>query len=136
MISKVKDLMNHRGEGWNEGLVRKLFSSEEAQVILKIPVSSMGTSNRLVWHGTSNGYFSVASGYRFAKELKKKAERGEGTSRTGTEDDTKMWNNIWQLQVKKKIQHFLWKAVHDRLPVGTNLKKRDIIEDVDVGNVD
>lgn len=32
---------------------------------------------------------------------------------------------VWNLNIKKKIQHFIWKVYHDRIAVGSNLKKND-----------
>lgn len=37
-----------------------------------------------------------------------------------------MWKKVWKLKVKRKVQHFLWRACHDRLPVGSNLLRMRI----------
>lgn len=46
------------------------------------------------------------------------------TSRRNGEDERKLWRKVWSMDIKKKIHIFLWKACHDRIPVGVNLKKR------------
>lgn len=38
----------------------------------------------------------------------------------------KLWKKVWNLDIKRKIQTFIWKACHDRIPVGVNLKKRGL----------
>lgn len=40
--------MNQQGVGWNEGLIRELFSDDEVQAILRIPLSAMGITDRLL----------------------------------------------------------------------------------------
>lgn len=46
-VQKVKDLLNQKGEGWNEELIKGIFSKGEAQEILRIPVSSIGVTGDL-----------------------------------------------------------------------------------------
>lgn len=55
-----------------------------------------------------------------------RAKEEEGSSTSRCEEDRMMWRGIWNLNIKKKVQYFLWRACHNRLPVGTNLKKRGI----------
>lgn len=50
----------------------------------------------------------------------------EGTSYGRTEEEKKLWKMVWSLNIKKKIQYFIWKTCYDRLPVATNLRKRGI----------
>ena len=65
-----------------------------------------------------------------AKELQKMTKGHEGPSVSREGETKRLWSNVWSLGVKKKIQHFLWRAIHDRLPVATNLKKRGVEVDV------
>lgn len=39
------------------------------------------------------------------------------------------WKNIWKVGAIPKIQHFLWRALHDSLPTKTNLAKRKCADD-------
>lgn len=61
--------------------------------------------------------------------MKQKAKGKEGSSTTREEDDEKLLKKIQKLDIKKKVQHFIWKACHDRIPIGVKLKERRIITD-------
>lgn len=37
-----------------------------------------------------------------------------------------MRKKIRSLDIKKKIQHFIWRACHNRIPVGANLMKKGV----------
>lgn len=99
--------MNQHGEGWNEKLLKELFSKAEVQAIMRILVSSMGFKDRLIWNSTSNGQYIVNTGYKVAKNNKQKAKGDKGTSKRREVDEVKMWKNVWKLDIKKKIQHFI-----------------------------
>lgn len=52
-IQKVKDLLNREGEGWNEALIKRIFSEVEVKAILRIPMSLVGVKDRLIWNSTT-----------------------------------------------------------------------------------
>lgn len=71
----------------------------------------------------------MSSRDRLAKECKQKAVGEEGSSRTGAEDEVKLWKKVWQMAIKEKLQHFIWKPCHDRISAVVNLKRRIIADD-------
>lgn len=71
-VQKVKDLLHQHRVGWNEELLYQLFSEKECLSIQKIPVSSLGLTDKLIWHSTKNGQYSVKSGYKLAKDAEEK----------------------------------------------------------------
>lgn len=89
-ILRVKNLMNQEGVGWNEELIKELFTEVEAQAILRIPTSSMGANDRLVCNQTRNGQCIVSSGYKATKAKKKKDEEDEGPNKMREEDEKKL----------------------------------------------
>ena len=56
-------------------MVRQLFSSEEADLILTIPLSLRLPVDRIVWSGTRNGKFSIGSAYNSIREMGDNNER-------------------------------------------------------------
>ena len=56
-------------------MVRQLFSSEEVDLILTIPLSLRLLVDRIVWSGTRNGKFSVGSAYNSIREIRDNNER-------------------------------------------------------------
>lgn len=47
---KVKDLIDVDYKDWLQPVVIELFSSTEADCILRIPLSLRSTEDRLIWH--------------------------------------------------------------------------------------
>lgn len=56
-VVKVKYLMRQEKKGWNQRLLRNLFSETEVAGILSLPLSSLGMQDRLIWKHTPNGSF-------------------------------------------------------------------------------
>lgn len=123
---RVKDLMHQNRAGWNKELLQQLFSESEVQNIMQIPISSLRVANRLVWSNSKNGQYLIALGYSLAKISQSRKKGDEGTSRRTAEEEGRMWNKIWNLKIKKKVQHFIWKVCHNRIPVNVNLNKREV----------
>lgn len=51
---------------------------------------------------------------------------GNEKSNIRREEEEKKLQKKYENSVSKKIQHFIWKVCHDRIPVGVNLKKRRV----------
>ncbi|XP_024162452.1 uncharacterized protein LOC112169623 [Rosa chinensis] len=51
---------------WNESKVRSIFTPEDVEAILAIPLSSRQPEDRLTWHFERKGMFTVKSAYHFA----------------------------------------------------------------------
>lgn len=52
---------------WKTELVQDIFEEGEANMILKTPTSTMETKDKIIWHGTMDGSFSVKSAYHMEK---------------------------------------------------------------------
>lgn len=125
-LMKVKDLMNQERAGWNQTLLTQPFSAEEIQVINRTPIGIMGISDCLDWIASKHGQYTVSSGYKVAKICGEKAKREVGTSTRRNEEERNLWKGIWSMNVKKKLQHFIWRACYNRLPVSSSLRKKGI----------
>lgn len=122
---KVSDLRSHNGLGWDNELLESLFNTEEVSLIKEIPVSVVGIKDRLVWRHSKDGQYNVKSGYQLASE-RAAYSRNKAESTSKEQDDQKLWKRIWGLEVKKKVQHFLWRSCNDSLPVNLNMLRRGI----------
>lgn len=84
---------------WKEEEVRRLLDENEAQAILV--QSFYGCRDKLIWHYTKHGRYSVKSGYELAQSMERNGElgrRGDGESSTeGVRD--KVWNDIVQIKI-------------------------------------
>jgi hypothetical protein len=80
------------------------------------------------WHYDSMGKFSVKSAYKLAVQIREH-ELGRDASSSGSAQGTDgvfAWYKIWQLKFPNKVDMFIWRMVHNSLPVRRNLARRGI----------
>ncbi|CAN6584292.1 unnamed protein product [Malus baccata var. baccata] len=124
----VSDLIDPNTRTWNVETIEDCFSQEESKVILSIPISRTGSTDRLRWFHTADGNYSVKSGYRIAMELMENGElgkKGRGSNSEKTKHNTP-WKSIWRLDVPSKLRFFIWKCCNHALAVRRNLKRRQM----------
>ena len=123
-MQKVSDLIM---EGkWDKLKLQRVFNQEEAKLIANIPLSIFRRKDRMFWKDSKSGSYTVKSGYARAKQERqsegRREEAGEETSweiRKHT-----IWKNLWKLNVKAKLKHFMWKVLQNCLPVKEVIHKR------------
>nr|GEU52210.1 reverse transcriptase [Tanacetum cinerariifolium] len=54
---------------WNVRKLREHISASEAEMVLQIPISQTGSSDKLIWHFDPKGQYTVKSGYKQAMAL-------------------------------------------------------------------
>ncbi|GMI94987.1 hypothetical protein like AT4G29090 [Hibiscus trionum] len=91
-LQKVSDIIHSPSGGWNEPLIRSSFTTEEADRILAIPISSSGQEDVRVWLGEGSGIYSVRSGYRV---LLNPSENSSGDN---------IFNHLWSLDCPSKVK--------------------------------
>jgi hypothetical protein len=89
-----------------------------------MPVSFTSQVDACIWRGTKNGSFSVRSAYYIQMEMEK---RGLAES-SSTGERSKVWKQIWELQIPNVEKSFLWRACHESLPTRQNLYRRKIVD--------
>jgi hypothetical protein len=67
----VSELLDRETKWWNYQLVESIFSPEEVQMILSIPLSSTKQPDALFWRGSAKGNFTVRSAYYIQMEMNK-----------------------------------------------------------------
>jgi hypothetical protein len=97
---------------WDHNVIDECFNEEEARAIKAIPLSCTNQEDRMIWSGTTNGLFSVKSGYHLAKE---DLEHSKAGSSNGFHNSD-IWKMIWKLKGPNMEKHFIWRACHDILP--------------------
>ena len=89
----MSDLILSGPRRWDEGLVRHLFYSHDAEEILSLPIQSVGDSGFVAWHFEKNGLFLVKSAYMLALNLKQN-EEDEGQYSGAVLGKRKIWDLI------------------------------------------
>lgn len=117
--ARVEDLIDVNTRSWDRTLVENIFHSAEASKILRIPLSWANREDSVFWNFTSSGLFTVRSAYSRLMQLQCLKE--VSSSRRKPES-----NFVWKLRIPKKVQHFLFRLLHNALPCQENLKKRKV----------
>ena len=122
--AKVADLMRGSPLAWDSEKIRASFLPYDAEAILQIPLSSRSPPDKLIWHATRDGKYSVRSGYHIL--LQEAQNSNPGSSRHGEKDP--IWKTIWSMFAPAKIRSFLWRACHESLPSKLGLMRRKIVD--------
>lgn len=121
-ISIVEDLIDEHGPYWKEEVIRRSFSMEDADKILRMPLSSQKPCDKSFWAPTKSGKFSVKSAFHLA--IGKFSKCAIHLPSASSSDP--IWKNIWLTKTPPKVGHFLWSACSDSLPTKQNLFRRGI----------
>lgn len=63
-VTWVRELMSSDGKEWNIELLSKLFWQKDVDDIKRIPISQVGSKDRIVWHFNNKGVYTVQSAYQ------------------------------------------------------------------------
>ena len=100
---------------------------EEAEAIIRSPLSKRDVPDSVVWLPNKDGVFSVKLGYAIARLLTKETDGIVGSS---TRQNRRLIRQrLWKLHLPNKIKIFGCRACHDILPTKDNLVRRRITED-------
>lgn len=99
-------------------------SATDVEIIKGIPICLFPQPDRLIWHFTSNGLYSVKLAYYVA--LSRKRARLCIGEQSNDQENRKLWKLVWKLDIPPKVKHFVWRACNNWLPVRLNLLKRGI----------
>ena len=118
-VFKVSELIE--GRRWNTQVIDDVFLPWDAGKIKGLILSAYDCPGVWTWRWTKNGEFSVKSAYYIARSMKIEEKGNSSKVETRT-----VWQQIWRAKVPPKVRNFAWKAVHNALPVNTNLRKRQL----------
>lgn len=119
-VTMVNELITPDHE-WDINLITSNLSSARANEVLKTPISWTSPLDKLFWPNSTNGSYSVKSGYNIIMELSHMPCTGPSSS-TGLPFE--IWNWIWGSNVPENIKHFIWKVCHNALPTKEALHKK------------
>ncbi|XP_042958141.1 uncharacterized protein LOC122293703 [Carya illinoinensis] len=122
---QVSDLIDSDLKTWKYPLIQELLSAQEYEAVRTIPLSVGVREDRMVWHFTTNGQYSVKSGYHVHRQMEADLQ-GEPSRRTQVKH---VWKSIWKLKTTPSVKQFVWRACSEALPTLANLKRRKIVAD-------
>ncbi|XP_060972579.1 uncharacterized protein LOC133038438 [Cannabis sativa] len=110
-----------KGSGeWDEEFVRVVFNPTDAELILQMATSECDIEDKILWHYSKDGEYSVRSGYRMAAALQIRDIQSD------TESSERWWRQLWKLKILLKVKHFVWKMAHSWIPTNSALAHRKI----------
>ena len=77
-IQRVNELI--KDGKWDGELLRQEFEEKDRLQILKIPLSLGKVMDRIYWAKSSSGVYSIKTGYKLIKEMKRRQCQHGGTS--------------------------------------------------------
>ncbi|XP_074264948.1 uncharacterized protein LOC141587371 [Silene latifolia] len=113
--------------GWNEGLIKLLFTEDSVNQILAIPLCASQSRDEIFWPRTSSGIYTVKSGYGISFH--------DYFNEHGSKKDKERLHANWKLFCRKRLWNLLgpqpwkillWKIMTSSLPVGSEFAKRDL----------
>ncbi|CAL1398789.1 unnamed protein product [Linum trigynum] len=112
------------GEGrWCENKLSRWFDPPTCKAIKAIPLPQRNIEDRLIWHATEDGVFTVKSAYHFAVLIDKR--RG-GWQSTVSWMDKASWIRLWEADIPPKLKVFVWQILSRVLPTTEALIERKV----------
>ncbi|XP_042962354.1 uncharacterized protein LOC122296618 [Carya illinoinensis] len=95
--SRAKELIDNQKREWDEEKIRSIFSDDETEQILSIPLSKGKAQDKIIWGPSKKGLFTINSAYYL--QLERLKNKKGGCSEEEKED--KRWRCIWELEVPR-----------------------------------
>ena len=121
--ARVFELINHENRCWQENLVHEIFYPFEPNQILAIPLSTIELQDKFCWQGTRDRVYKARSAYHLIRESVREGPEHSGNMQRPTD---RIWLKIWMTNTLPNSKLFLWRLVHDVLPVMSNLERRSV----------
>lgn len=122
----VSELLNPSGY-WNIPLIWVMFESKSARSILAThPAPHLG-DDEIVWGETNDDIYSVKSGYYLLQSLD-----GSPNIAQECEYGKAFWRVFWKIKVPPRWKIFGWRILHNALSTRDNLRRRWIIEHLNI----
>jgi len=120
--AKVAELLNMQTHDWNIPLLHNLYDESIVQEILAIQVRPVYVRDKLIWTATTDGDYTVKSGYHAIKNAE--VTKNQHTTICSYQTSAILWKQLWKLKIEPKVWVFLWSLCHNALPTKANLYHR------------
>ncbi|KAF4368337.1 hypothetical protein F8388_019054 [Cannabis sativa] len=110
----VTDLKRADGT-WDLAFIRAVFNGDDAELILGIPTNDASIDDKIMWHYSRNGEYSMRSGYRLASDML------EIEAQSNNRRMTEWLKCMWKRKIPSKVKHFVCKISHSWIPTKVGL---------------
>ncbi|XP_027099102.2 uncharacterized protein [Coffea arabica] len=111
---------------WNEEILQQVFNREEREHIASIPLSVFKRQDRYFWNFAKSGIYTVKTGYARAMQASSTVNSRQKLKGETSREIRKhsVWKQLWNLNLKHKIKHFIWKCLQNGIAVNDDIYKR------------
>lgn len=102
---------------WDEGRVRQMFTTVDANAILATRVPQHDVEDRIVWSSSKDGIYTAKAGYKYWHD------RNVDDSAIPQSNG---WHKVWQLALPHKFKIFVWRFCRNILPVRVRLRGKGV----------
>ncbi|XP_045802597.1 uncharacterized protein LOC123896226 [Trifolium pratense] len=113
----VNDLLLPDMKIWDREKIESIFPMYVAKRILEVPLFNMVDEDKLIWTDSTNGNYSVKSGYKLIMNI---------TGKVDVVSSKKNWNSLWTILAPPKAKHLLWRISIGCLPTRLRLQERRV----------
>lgn len=121
---RVADLIDPITCKWNKQFIEETFWPVDCERILSIPIGAITSDDRLVWHFSKDGKYSVKTAYQVLLAARCSQVHSSGGAASG--EATINWNEVWNLNLPPKIRMVLWRVCRNILPHAVELTRRRV----------
>ena len=110
---KAHHFIDHASKTWHEDMVKEVFSANDVQEILSIPIPHHPKQDRLIWLPDPKGTFTVKSVHRVAF-----------TQASDGRPVNSLWKDLWKARLPERLKMFLWRIGANVIPTKVNLQRK------------
>jgi len=115
----VADLIDFDQGCWKSQMVRELFLPMDADLILRLPLCRSWPMDKITWHFSPAGIFTVKSAYHLIRASRRRDQPSASMVSGST-----FWKKLWSLSVPPRIKLFGWKVGVGALATKANIANR------------
>ena len=119
---KVAALINEDNRTWKMEMVNELFVESDVSIITRIHLSNRSMTDKQIWRDSPIGMLTVKSAYFYARMVLGKENQLMSQRKP-------LWRLFWTAKTIPKVKYFVWRLLHEIIPIGSLLLKRGL--DVD-----
>ncbi|CAL1354917.1 unnamed protein product [Linum trigynum] len=119
----VSEIISLEGGCWAEEKLTQWFDPDTCNAIRAIPLPRQNLEDRLIWHATTDGVFTVKYAYHLAVSI----ERSNGRWRQlAGWMDKPSWIRLWEANIPPKLKDFCWQIFNRILPTTEALREKGV----------
>lgn len=104
-------------------LIKTLYQIPIAEEILQTPISKIANmEDKLIWKFLNSSDYKVNKAYCLLQQANSPFFQGQGPNGI----HCSIWKMLWKLKLPLKVLNFIWKLLHDSIPVFEKLRSRGI----------